>query len=246
MSVEIQDIFGVVVAAISVAVAAYGLAGVLRTGVLKRIRFGSFEIEGSSEDASRIRTLVEQSHAKEPKDIPFEIEQLANYYSQILAQSKVSFWFSLIFASLGFAVIVVAAFLYKDTNTGATFAQFIAGIVMDTVAGLFFVQSRNAQKSMGEFFDKLRKDRAQVESRNLCEAIQSEQAKDALRVHLALYYAGVEQHENLAKNITEATLGNPYNKPLNSDAPQAARVSGSLYRSGEYPLSLTEEKVDEK
>lgn len=222
MSVAIPDIVAVIAASLSLAVAAYGIAGAMRTGALKRIKFGSFEIEGSTEDAQRFQALIKQSQSKEQKDIPFEIEQLANYYSQILAQSKVSFWFSLIFASLGFAVIVVAAFLYKDTNAEATFAQFIAGIVMDAVAGLFFVQSRSAQKSMGEFFDKLRKDRAQVESRNLCEAIQSQQAKDALRVHLALYYAGVEEHDRLAKNITEATLENPYNKSSKRDAVDGA------------------------
>jgi hypothetical protein len=77
---------------------------------------------------------------------------------------------------------------------------------MDAVAGLFFVQSKNAQKSMGEFFDKLRKDRAQVESRALCEALTTPEAKDSLRVHLALFYAGVEGHESIAKSISETSL----------------------------------------
>ena len=150
--------------------------------------------------------LERSSREPEREALPFEVEQLANYYAQILSQSKVAFWFSLIFASLGFLVIVVAAFLYSKTDSGSAIAQFVAGIIMDAVAGLFFVQSKNAQKPMGEFFDKLRKDRAQVESRALCEAVTTPEAKDALRVHLALFYAGVETHESVAKSIAEASL----------------------------------------
>lgn len=206
MSIDIQQVVAVVVGGLSAVVAATSMAGAFRAGVLKRVKFGSFEIEGNDEDVSEIRRIVTGSRSDSEKDIPFEIEQLTNYYSQILAQSKISFWFSLIFASLGFVVIVVAAFLFQTSAPGPAAAQFFAGVIMDSVAGLFFVQSRNAQKSMGEFFDKLRKDRAHVESRAICEAIESSQAKDALRVHLALYYAGVEQHGDIADGIAKSTL----------------------------------------
>jgi hypothetical protein len=208
MSVALTlDLVGPIVAGIAAAAAGASILGAAKAGVLKKVRLGGFEIEAATPEAQAFRQALEQSkRAPEREDLPFEVEQLANYYAQILSQSKVSFWFSLIFASLGFLVIVVAAFLYNQTNSGSAIAQFVAGIIMDAVAGLFFVQSKNAQKSMGDFFDKLRKDRAQVESRALCEAVSTQEAKDSLRVHLALFYAGVEGHETIAKSISDACL----------------------------------------
>jgi hypothetical protein len=204
----IQDIIGIAATAIAVIATAASVAGAFRAGVLKRLRFGSFEIEAPSEEARRLRQELERAIPL-GKEVPFEIEQLTNYYSQILAQSRVSFWFSLIFASLGFAIIVVAAFLYTEGSGTATMAQFVAGAIMDAVAGLFFVQSRNAQKSMAEFFDKLRSDRLHMESRRLVDTVSNEQAKDALRLHLSLHYAGLSNANGVAKGITESCLAVP-------------------------------------
>ncbi|AOK26294.1 hypothetical protein WK67_26790 [Burkholderia ubonensis] len=137
------------------------------------------------------------------------MEQLTNYYTQVLSQSKVAFWFSLVFASLGFVAIMVAAFFYGSTTSGSTVAQFIAGTIMEAVASLFFVQSKNAQKSMGEFFDKLRSDRLHLESRKMCDAIQNPQTQDALKLNLALHYAGVPNSEVIAKQISEVVHARP-------------------------------------
>ncbi len=204
-TISLQDILGIIAISIAVIATAASITGALKAGVLKRIRIGSLEIEAPSEEARKLRDALRAAVAP-GKDIPFEIEQLTNYYSQILTQSKISFWFSLIFASLGFAIIVVAAFLYTDGSGTATVAQFIAGVIMDAVAGLFFVQSRNAQKSMAEFFDKLRNDRLHMESRRLVDTVSNDKAKDALRLHLSLHYAGVDNAEGVAKDITTSCL----------------------------------------
>lgn len=205
-AIDLKEIFGSIAAAVSIAVAFTALSTAFKAGVLKKIKFGGLEIEAPNEDAFIFKQALQSSSEHPEKNVPFEIEQLANYYSQILSQSKISFWFSLIFASLGFATIVIAAFLYSDENGTATVAQFIAGLIMDAVAGLFFVQSRNAQKSMGEFFDKLRKDRLHAESKLISNDIKSKQAQDALRLHLSLHYAGVPNAEEVAKHITERCL----------------------------------------
>jgi len=207
MSFAINDIIGIVSIGVAASALVATISGAFKAGVLKRVRLGGLELEAPSDEAKKLREELKVSIQK-GKDIPFEIEQLANYYTQILAQSKISFWFSLIFASLGFVIIVVAAFLYTDGSGSATVAQFIAGIIMDAVAGLFFVQSRNAQKSMADFFDKLRSDRMQMESRNLSESIVNEEAKDALKVHLSLYYAGIKEFESVAKVVSENVFNN--------------------------------------
>jgi len=228
LGMSFDEIVPIVVSAIAGVAAAASIAGALKEGVLKKLRFGSFEIETNSPEVRAFKRALEQANQQPQRQaLPFEVEQLANYYAQILSQSKVAFWFSLIFASLGFMVIVIAAFLYNQTNSGSAIAQFIAGLIMDAVAGLFFVQSKNAQQSMGEFFDKLRKDRSQAESRALCDAITIPEAKDALRVHLSLFYAGVESHEAVAKSIAETTLvrvaqpGAPADRPASASLRQA-------------------------
>ena len=217
---DIKDLVGAIGASVSVAIAFTAIVGAFKAGVLRKVRLGAFEIEASPKEVQVFREALELRGTERAKDIPFEIEQLTNYYSQILAQSKVSFWFSLIFASLGFAIIVVAAFLYTDGSGTATVAQFIAGIIMDAIAGLFFVQSHNAQKSMGEFFDKLRNDRLHMESRKLCDTVQNAAAQDALRVHLSLHYAGTANAESIARHITETCLARTEkaNTAVNTDA----------------------------
>jgi hypothetical protein len=176
-----------------------------RSGALSSVKFGSLEVVASKRERQDTEALV-RSIASTSKDLPFETEQLAKYYAQVLAQSNTSFWFSLIFASIGFLVIVYAVFAYTSSNFGTSVVQFIAGLVIDAVAALFFVQSKEAQKSMGDFFDKLRKDRQQVESRALCDSISDKKAQDALRVQLALYYAGLPDYHVLSKDIVERCL----------------------------------------
>jgi len=209
LSLEIIDpkqTIAIVTVGISIAVAISAIVGAIKAGVLTKVKIGGFEFNASTKETLAFKKALQKTSETPEKEVPFEIEQLANYYSQILSQSKISFWFSLIFASLGFATIVVSAFLYSNNNGTATVAQFSAGLIMDAVAGLFFVQSRNAQKSMGEFFDKLRNDRLHVESKLISKDIKSEQVKDALKLHLSLHYAGVENSENIAKHITEKCL----------------------------------------
>jgi hypothetical protein len=190
----------------SILVALAIIVTAMRSGLLKRVRFGAFEIEATERERAQAKALVAAVARPGTEPVPFETEQLAQYYAQVLAQSKISFWFSLLFASLGFGVIVIAGFKYTSTANGAAVAQFVAGIIMDAVAALFFVQSKNAQAAMGDFFDKLRRDRQQVESRRLCESISSPAARDALRVQLSLHYAEVESREQIAGVIINACL----------------------------------------
>jgi len=85
-------------------------------------------------------------------------------------------------------------------------ARFIAGGIVDAVAALFFVQSKRAQESMAEFFDKLRRDRNHLEARKLCENLDTPEAKDALRVRLALHYAEVASADAISESIMKVCL----------------------------------------
>lgn len=191
---------------ISFLAALFAIIGAIRSGMLKRVRFGSFEIVASEREKREAHALIGSLGGNTERLAPFETGQLASYYAQVLVQSKISFWFSLIFASLGFLIIVVAAFMYSGTDSGSTIARFIAGAVVDAVAALFFVQSRNAQQSMADFSDKLRRDRNHVEARKLCESLETARARDALRLRLSLHYAEVSSSENASEIIMKTCL----------------------------------------
>lgn len=130
---------------------------------------------------------------------PFEVQQLAGYYSQTLSQSRISFWFSLIFAAIGFMIIVGGAALYTDGGLTASAIKISSGIVIDGVSALFFVQSRRSQEAMSTFFEKLRNDRQFVEARAICNEISDNRSKDHLKTILVLHYSGLD-----AKSVIES------------------------------------------
>ncbi len=188
--------------------ALFAIIGAFRSGVLRHVKFGSFELQASEKDTQEARAIIQAVALSPEERVPFETEQLANYYAQVLAQSKISFWFSLVFASIGFFIIVLAAFMHAGADSGSTIARFIAGGVVDAVAALFFIQSKRAQESMAEFFDKLRRDRNHVEARRLCESLEIPAARDALRIRLSLHYAEVNTADAISDSIISACLKN--------------------------------------
>lgn len=143
---------------------------------------------------------------KEFIPINFELRQLENYYSQALNQSKISFWFSILFASIGFIIIIIAGFLYSNENSGATIVSMISGTIIDSIAALFFIQTKRAQKNMNDFFQKLREDKQYVEAKKLCESLNSIKAKDALKIQLALNFSRIPNSKEIASDIVKECI----------------------------------------
>ena len=77
------------------------------------------------------------------------------------------------------------------------------------VAALIFIKSKNAEKLLSEFFEKARRDKQHLESRKICDLIENPSAKDALRIHLSLHFAEVEQASEISKVISDACLSGP-------------------------------------
>jgi len=146
-----------------------------------------------------------------------QYEIVRKYHHQGLAQSRVSFWFSLIFASLGFLIIATAIFTINGdkglTQQSASIISLLAGTIIDAVAGLFFVQSRRAQRVMQEFFDRLRKDRKLEESLQLTDKIADSELKGKLQAMLALNFAEVETTDSLLSAVLRATIPNKKEMP---------------------------------
>lgn len=184
---------------ITAAVTSVLLAGIaaIRSGAIKSVRFGSISIEGAiSETEIESLETVGDNAAK-----PFEIKALANYYNQALGRANISFWFSLVFASIGFGVIIFALFSHNPEDSFGTIIKVMSGTVIDAVSALFFAQSTSAQKSMSEFFEKLRLDRLNAEARDMIAEIEDAERRDQLRAQLILKYSGIDKLLEGARNV---------------------------------------------
>jgi hypothetical protein len=138
---------------------------------------------------------------------------LQQYHTQGLAQSKISFWFSLIFASLGFSVIMlgVGLFLSQDSDQSPVGSlqrpafTLLSGTIIDAVAALFFVQSNRARQLMTEFFDKLRVDRKLDEALKFANEIADPKIQSSLKAVLALSFAEVKSADDMLAAILGAS-----------------------------------------
>lgn len=106
--VNIIEPLSAVIALLGVVVS---IVAAIRDGVLKRLVIGPFTLESSSDDVKEAKALIEAVRSRPGEETPFETKQLARHYAQVLAQSKTSFWSSLVFAFLGFMVIIAAALI---------------------------------------------------------------------------------------------------------------------------------------
>jgi hypothetical protein len=156
---------------------------------------------------------------------------MQEYHAQGLSQSRVSFWFSLVFAALGFMIIAIAVGLFLQTPTapGASFGDnigkpaftLVAGTIVDAVAALFFVQSNKARQLMTDFFDKLRVDRKLDEALSLIGAIREPGVASRAQAIVALNFSDVQ--------ITDAILATM----LKADATTSAPPDGPQHRAHE-------------
>ena len=168
------------------------------------------------------RLIAEAVPEASPEDKQYLL--LREYPAQGIAQSKISFWFSLVFAALGFGVIVsglLALQADKEISKQAgSFIDMLAGTIIDSVSALFFVQSNKARQLMSEFFDKLRIDRKLEESLRLCSDIHNPDLKDRLRTLIALNFSDVKPKDELLASILGIDLLKE-NLPTIAEAPVA-------------------------
>lgn len=188
----------------SVAVTLIAILTYFRKG---KLRAGRFMVDFKKDIESVVKeveeAIPEEVSKKPPEERQFLL--LRQYHSQGLAQSKISFWFSLIFASLGFVVIIIAILMMdkeaKLTEQGRAFIPLIAGTIIDAVAALFFIQSNKARRLMTEFFDKLRTDRKFEESLQLADQIPDKTLQSRLKIMLAMSFAEVKSTDGVLSSM---------------------------------------------
>lgn len=157
--------------------------------------FDSLAVGKGGESAPGVSAGADQRPSRLPKEPPitFEVKALSTYYNRALSRATISFWFSLVFATIGFGVILFALLSHDPAAIEATIVKVISGVVIDGVSSLFFFQSTNAQRQMGDFFEKLRLDRLIADSRAMISEVENAERRDQLRAQLILKFAGIDQ-----------------------------------------------------
>jgi len=176
-----------------------------------KVRVGKVWLDFSSSEARALRqsdSYIEPTGSPGgPGDKQFVL--LSEYHAQGLAQSRISFWFSLVFAGLGFAVIATALLTMKPevslTQQARPFISIVSGVITEAVSALFFVQSNKARSLMIEFFDKLRADRKLEEALRLASDLPDAMLQSRLRVLLALKFVDRKSTDEFLSSILGVT-----------------------------------------
>jgi hypothetical protein len=140
-------------------------------------------------ELARLRRLLkQQQHDVDER----RYRLLRAYATQGLTQSKISFNTSLSAAALGFSVILVGVVLSLfGGRIEQAIVPVISGTVIDAVSLLFFVQDRRHQKTMFDFFERLREDRKLDEALALLNNTPDEQIPSRVQAAMVLHFAEV-------------------------------------------------------
>lgn len=150
------------------------------------------------------RNVIHFTPSDLQRQLAYDPSRFDEYHRQSIGQSRISFWFSLFFASMGFLIIATSVFAYSDKSG---YLGIVAGTIIDVVSALFFYQSNKARQLMSDFFDRLRSDRKLEESLKLCDAIDEPIMRNALKVRLSLFFSGLEAGDPVATEIIRLSVG---------------------------------------
>ncbi|WP_318400394.1 TRADD-N-associated membrane domain-containing protein [Photobacterium leiognathi] len=183
--------------------------------LLYRGKLGKLEIGNIDKISSLVNEAEDIRDSKHKSGKQYAL--LQEYHAQGLAQSKISFWFSLIFAAIGFLIIIISVLSHifmppSETSEAVKNATFldsaskpifavVAGTIIDAVAALFFVQSNKARQLMTEFFDKLRTDRKLDESLKVLEQIEDKDISSRVKALLALNFAEINVSDDVFRRV---------------------------------------------
>ncbi|MBB4799962.1 hypothetical protein HNP37_000001 [Flavobacterium nitrogenifigens] len=200
---ELKDFFAII---IPVFVAIISSIVLLKA---KQVQFGKLSIDLDKDD-QKAQDTAEYSSSDNGSDISLTTNErqfllLKQYHAQGLGQSRISFWFSLIFATCGFAVIAISI-LNVDNNKSfltqpSSIISLISGTIIDAVSALFFVQSNKSRELMSTFFEKLRADRKIEESLKLADSITDENLRSKLKMILSLHFAEIVTSDNIVSIV---------------------------------------------
>lgn len=140
---------------------------------------------------------------------------VSRYCVQELVQSRISFWFSLSFAVVGF-LIVISPIILPFFNSRIVLVPFFttkielrtsdalfAGVIVEFVAVCFFALSNRARLLMTDLFGKLQVTQKLDELKDLSDSVDDEKLKRRIQMLLALNCNEVSLDENVLISILQ-------------------------------------------
>jgi hypothetical protein len=134
------------------------------------------------------------------------LQKIMEKYSALnLAQSRTSFIASIVFASLGFLVILsgVAVVIFKLGTLESATIPALSGAVVETVGGLLFAINKRTQKVMLEFYNKLRSDHRVEHAIEIAKELPDRHMGSSLQVLLALQFVEAEGVVDLFRQLLD-------------------------------------------
>jgi hypothetical protein len=248
---------GGVIAILSISAATSVIVSALRRGVLRQLRVGPFELELDAEAArealKKVMVVAEAesgaaANVAQGEEVPSgqlgreEVRRpevraleesgdlLTAYHALGLLQSRVMFWFSVVFASLGFALIaltvVVSATSSNPTLDSGNVVSLVSGTIVEAVSGLFFVQSNRARALMSAFFDRLRSDKSVERALRLAEEIPNDLIRSRVKATLAFSLADASLSDEVI-NMVLSGDGRAQVQALPSSRPESSVATRS-------------------
>ncbi len=125
------------------------------------------------------------------------VEDLVNsYHRQALDQARIQFWFSIMAAMIGFALIVVVLLTSlrnsANVNEYLLLLRAVPGITIEAIAILFLRQAAETRQRATELYDRLRTDNQRTQAVALVESIEDKTVRSVVQAQLVLHMAGLE------------------------------------------------------
>ena len=98
----------------------------------------------AAETHGAVRRVGDLRPSELQERLTYDVNKFDEYHQQSISQSRISFWFSLFFASIGFTIIATSVFTYSEK---AGYLGIVAGTIIDVVSALFFCQSNTYEDS---------------------------------------------------------------------------------------------------
>lgn len=144
----------------------------------------------------RIVADLGATEARETRDDPTWslVQDLVNsYHRQALDQARIQFWFSIVAAVVGFALIINGV-LTSDDKTLDLILRSLPGVTVDAVAALFFKQAAETRERATALYDRLRTDNQQSQAITVVNSIEDSRVRSVVKAQLALHMAGIQSN----------------------------------------------------
>jgi hypothetical protein len=123
-------------------------------------------------------------------------DSIKRVYNNAIVQYRNSFYFSLIFATVGFGVIFYTLVFRNNANT--SWPAVVVSAIIEAVPALFFYLSDKARKQMIEVFVDLRHDNEIARAYELLRTMRDPQKLEALKEEIIRYTLLTNSHNRLS------------------------------------------------